>query len=151
MGATNKAAHEERIGEVYRLLLTGSDRRTIMRYAKLKGWDVKPRTVDSYIREAQKELTEVNRIDREKAKAVAMKKLDDLYYKSYLINDFKTCLAVQKESNELNGLHKETVEHTVTLSDMDLLRRQIDAAISANPDSRDAMTAALDDSEDSEE
>lgn len=141
--STNQAQKKERIHEIYRLLLTGASRRTIIRYAKLKEWNVGERTVDGYIKEAMAELTSTLSIDREKKAALAQNRLDDLYNRSYSINDFKTCLAVLKESNELNGLKKDNVEHTVILSDIDIIRRQLDAAITENPDSRQKIVQAL--------
>lgn len=145
--STNQAQKKERIHEVYRLLLTGASRRSILKYAKLKEWNVSDRTVDGYIKEAMEELTTTLGIDREKKAALAQNRLDDLYNRSYSINDFKTCLAVLKESNELNGLKKDNVEHTVILTDMDLLRRQLDAALLDNPDCRQKLVQALDQEE----
>lgn len=145
--STNRAQKKERVHEIYRLLLTGASRRSILKYAKIKGWGVGDRTVDGYIKEAMDELTTTLGIDREKKAALAQNRLDDLYNRSYSINDYKTCLAVLKESNELNGLKKDNVEHTVILTDMDLLRRQLDAAIADNPDSRQKLVRALDQEE----
>lgn len=141
--STNQAQKKERIHEIYRLLLTGTNRRSIIRYAKIKEWNVSERTIDGYIKEAMEELTTTLNIDREKKAALAQHRLDDLYNRSYTINDFKTCLAVLKESNELNGLKKDNVEHTVILSDIDILRSKLDAALRENPDNRQKLIQAL--------
>ena len=141
--STNQAQKKERIHEIYRLLLAGTNRRGVIRYAKLKNWNVSERTIDAYIKEAMDELTTTLSIDREKKVALAQNRLDDLYNRSYTINDFKTCLSILKESNELNGLKKDNVEHTVILSDIDIIRRRLDQAIKDNPDSRKGLVDAL--------
>ena len=141
--STNQAQKKERIHEIYRLLLTGTSRRSIIRYASIKQWGVSDRTIDGYIKEAMEELTTALSVDREKKAAIAQNRLEDLYNRSYTINDFKTCLAVLKESNELNGLKKDNVEHTVILSDIDILRSKLDAALQENPDNRQKLIQAL--------
>ena len=64
--STNQAQKKERIHEIYRLLLTGTNRRSIIRYAKIKEWNVSERTIDGYIKEAMEELTTTLNIDRER-------------------------------------------------------------------------------------
>ena len=140
---SNQAVKKERIHEVYRLLLTGTSRRSIIRYAGIKQWGVSIRTIDGYIKEAMKELTTTLSVDKEKKIAIAQNRLEDLYNRSYTINDFKACLAILKESNELNGLKKDNIEHTVTLSDMDIIRQRLDKAIQDNPENRKKLLQTL--------
>lgn len=107
------AENEARVNEVYRLLLSGNDRHTILRYAAARGWGVCDRQVDRYIAKAQAELTTYNKLNRDQMYAKAMRKLDDLYAKAYAAADYKTCLAVQRESNDISGLHEEHVDVSV--------------------------------------
>lgn len=139
-----KAEKQARINEVFRLLITRTDRKAIHRYAVLKGWNVHPRTVDEYIAEANKEIIKTAAESRDEMLARATLCLDDLYTKSYKINDFKTCVQVMDRVIKLHGLDAPT-EHKVTLTDMDQLRETINAAISADPTQRDRITAALPD------
>lgn len=94
-----------RIATIYRLLLSGMRRREILQYvAEKTDWGLETSSIDKYIREATQEIKEVTAEEIETARGMAYKRLDTLYYKSLLINDYKTALAVQKEMNELFGL-----------------------------------------------
>ena len=108
MSGENKSTFVEtdsRISLVYRLLLNGLRRREIIQYISEKtDWEVTDRTIDTYIQKARAEISEITEIERDGAYGMARKRLDDLYYKSMKINDYKTCLAVQKEISELEGL-----------------------------------------------
>lgn len=94
-----------RIATIYRLLLSGMRRREVLQYVTEKtDWGIETSAIDKYIAEATKEIKEVTAEEIETARGMAYKRLDTLYYKSLLINDYKTALAVQKEMNELFGL-----------------------------------------------
>lgn len=94
-----------RIATIYRLLLSGMRRREILQYVTEKtDWGLETSAIDKYIREATQEIKEVTAEEIDTARGMAYKRLDTLYYKSLLINDYKTALAVQKEMNELFGL-----------------------------------------------
>jgi hypothetical protein len=80
-------------------------RREVLQYVTEKtDWGIETSAIDKYIAEATKEIKEVTAEEIETARGMAYKRLDTLYYKSLLINDYKTALAVQKEMNELFGL-----------------------------------------------
>lgn len=94
-----------RIATIYRLLLSGMRRREVLQYVTEKtDWGLGTSAIDKYIAEATKEIKEVTAEEIETARGMAYKRLDMLYFKSLLINDYKTALAVQKEMNELFGL-----------------------------------------------
>jgi len=102
---TETVEFNSRISVVYRLLLNGLRRREIIQYASEKtDWNVSDRSIDEYIRRAREEIAEMNEEERKGAYGMARKRLDDLYFKSMKINDYKTCLSVQKEINLLEGL-----------------------------------------------
>jgi len=110
---SNMVEMRARVATVYRLLLSGLRRREIIQYVDEKtDWGVQPRTVDNYIRKATAEIKEVTDEELKTARGMAHKRLDTLYYKSLLINDYKTALAVQKEINELFGLKTAKIEHS---------------------------------------
>jgi hypothetical protein len=88
-------------------------RREVLQYVTDKtDWNISEPMVDKYLREATDEIKQVTDEEMETARGMAYKRLDTLYYKSLLINDFKTALAVQKEMNELFGLKITKVEHS---------------------------------------
>ncbi len=108
-----KAEKAARVALVYRLLLSGMRRREVLQYVTDKtDWNISEPMVDKYLREATDEIKQVTDEEMETARGMAYKRLDTLYYKSLLINDFKTALAVQKEMNELFGLKITKVEHS---------------------------------------
>ncbi|MDD3538489.1 MAG: hypothetical protein PHH65_09645 [Eubacteriales bacterium] len=110
---SNSVEMRARVATVYRLLLSGLRRREVIQYAREKTeWNVSDRTIDNYIRKASAEIKEVTDEELEAARGMAHKRLDTLYYKSLLINDYKTALAVQKEINELFGLKTAKIEHS---------------------------------------
>lgn len=137
------AAVQKHISDVYRLLLAGARRREIIAYANYENWGTAPRTIDRYIARAKTEIADVTEEERRSALGMALKRLDMLYNKSLNINDYKTCLAILKETNNLHGLNRYQVDHQVEISDSAELRRTIDAAIAADPDARDRIVEAL--------
>jgi len=96
---------EARVSAIYRLLLSGMRRQEIIQYVADKtDWGVSERTIDTYMEHARKEIAEVTSEERQASLGMAYKRLDMLYFKSLLINDYKTALAVQKEINDINGI-----------------------------------------------
>ena len=110
---SNMVEMRARVATVYRLLLSGMRRREIIQYVREKtDWGVTDRAVDNYIKHATAEIAEVTEEEKKTALGMAYKRLDTLYYKSLLVNDYKTALAVQKEISDLNGLH--TIQHEIS-------------------------------------
>ncbi|MDD3095407.1 MAG: hypothetical protein PHD63_04110 [Candidatus Marinimicrobia bacterium] len=110
---SNMVQMRARVATVYRLLLSGMRRREIIQYvAEKTDWGVSTRTIENYIHKATAEIKEVTDEEIEAARGMAYKRLDTLYYKSLLINDYKTALAVQKEMNDLFGLKTTKIEHS---------------------------------------
>ena len=108
---STSAEVDSRVSTVYRLLLNGLRRREIIQYITEKTeWNIKERQIDHYIAKARNEIAEINEAEREGAYGMARKRLDDLYFKSMKINDYKTCLAIQKEISELEGLKTNKTE-----------------------------------------
>lgn len=108
-----KAEKAARVALIYRLLISGMRRREVLQYVRTKtDWEVGDRSIDKYIHDATEEIKEVTTEEIEAARGMAYKRLDTLYYKSLLINDYKTALAVQKEMNDLFGLKTTKIEHS---------------------------------------
>jgi len=102
----------DRIGKIYMLLLNGLKRRNILLYVAEKGWGVNERTVGEYIRRASELLETEAQEKREYGYSMSLNRHDDLYFKSAKINDFKTCLAIQKSRDELTGVRTNKLELT---------------------------------------
>jgi len=104
MPKSTNAEYEARIAAIYRLLIQGSRRRDIMQYVEDVGWGVSESMVDKYIAAATAEISEVTELEKKAALGMAYKRLDMLFSLCHTEKDFKTCLAVQRELNELGGL-----------------------------------------------
>jgi len=102
----------DRVSKVYMLLLNGLKRRNILQYATEKGWDVEIRQVDRYIDRASNLLENEAKENIKHAYSMSLNRHDDLYFKSAKINDFKTCLAIQKSRDELTGVRTNKLELT---------------------------------------
>ena len=75
-----------------------------MQYVEDVGWGVSESMVDKYIAAATAEISEVTELEKKAALGMAYKRLDMLFSLCHTEKDFKTCLAVQRELNELGGL-----------------------------------------------
>ena len=99
---------ELRIAAIETLILKGTSRAAIIQYATKEKWDVSDRQVDAYIKRAKANIK--RRIDknRDYQYALAIQRLNMLLQASFTIQDYKACLAVQKELNALLGLYPAT-------------------------------------------
>lgn len=139
-----KTEMNERVYEVYRLLLDHRDRAQIQKFAALK-WGISRRQTNEYIHRAQQDLLQLQQETKAEAYAKQMRSLDDLYCQSYKRKDFRTCLNIIKEQNELAGLHTGHMEHTInnTPDEIKALREHIDAAVCKDPANRYKVIEAL--------
>jgi hypothetical protein len=96
-----KVEKEQRVDEVFGLLLKGAGRRVILQYAAKKGWELAPRTIDWYIAEARAELAKLARVDRESELGRAVAQLEDLYLQALTKSDLRTARLVRKDLSEL--------------------------------------------------
>lgn len=104
MAKSTDAEMERRVTEVHRLLLTGSTRAEIVRYAA-NAWLVESRIVDTYIARARRLIRAQANIDRASELGQARSRLNLLFSEAYFVGDLRTALAVQKELNALGGLY----------------------------------------------
>ena len=113
------AERQQRVGTIIELLLRGVTRREILQYvAKKTNWGVKPRTIDTYLQSANEWITQQSEIDRATELGKAISQLSDLYKRTVMISDYKTALAVRRETNRLLGLEQKPDENNKgTISD----------------------------------
>jgi hypothetical protein len=103
---------DARVQKVSDLLLAGASRNQIVGFCGEK-YKVHPHTADRYIEEAREIWKEMVHPERKEAHSKALMRLEALYAKNLSIQDFKACLAVQKEINQLTGVTSNdlTVKH----------------------------------------
>ena len=94
-----KAIHTDaRADQVLDLVVAGLTRREIIKWVDTKSeWKIKTRQVDRLIARAHEMLEATAQPHRERELAKAIRRLDMLFARSLQINDYKACLAVEKE------------------------------------------------------
>lgn len=107
---------QKRVDKVFDMLMNGLPRARILQFASEKGWDVTDRTVDSYIRAARKLFAQAALTQKQEQIGIAISRLNNLYEKCMMIQDYKAALAVQKEMNTLLGLH-EPAKQAIKIDD----------------------------------
>jgi hypothetical protein len=113
MAKANKAQIEERISEVFTLIVGGTESGRICRFMSEK-YNISTRTVERYIAEATERIIALSRPKQPVELGKAMARLENLYNVSYRLHDYRTCLSIQKEINTLLALY-ETQETINTL------------------------------------
>jgi hypothetical protein len=110
------------VNEVYAMLLSGLRREQIVKLARDKhGWDVSPRSIDTYIALAKERFEEESKVRRGAELGKAIARLDSLYAKALARNDSRTALMAERERIELLNLRASRVD------DRDEVRRFLDA------------------------
>lgn len=118
MNKSTNAEMELRISKIVGLQLQGYKRRHIIEYVTKKtNWGISERSVDVYIKKATKELEKAAKLNVKRELGAAVARLMILWRKSFAVEDYKTCLAIQKELSELCGLKKMKIDVDVTKSD----------------------------------
>lgn len=111
--ATNIQA-EQRLNTIYKMLLIGADRADIIQYCA-ENYEIGDRAADNLIEKANALYTEVGLAVREAEFGKALMRLNNLYSRSLKVQDYKTCLSVQREISNLLGLNapvKQEQTHT---------------------------------------
>jgi hypothetical protein len=96
-----------RVEEITALLVAGFARKDILQFvAKERDWDVCSKTIDNYIHKARKKIEKACDTKTEQELGMSLKRLEELYRRSFAIQDYKSALSVVKEKNTLLGLYK---------------------------------------------
>jgi hypothetical protein len=94
------------VSTVFGLIVAGCSTGEIVRYvAEKTTWGVARRQIEEYIAAATVQFTELSRASRAAEVGKALARLNDLYGKSMRIQDYKACLAMQKEIGVLLALN----------------------------------------------
>lgn len=103
-----KVDHAQRVDKVFELLTAGLSRAQIVRFiADKTDWAVGERTIDNYIAKATEGFEAIADVDRRVMAGKAIARLDELYARSMRIQDYKVCLAIQREINSLLKLDRK--------------------------------------------
>lgn len=104
-----------RIQVIVQFRIQGARANQIWRYvSEQTTWGVSRRTVERYMNSADKEIRRMKERDMDIEWSKAMLRLEELYYKCNSIQDYKNCLQVQKEINELLGFKTLDIRTTDT-------------------------------------
>ena len=97
---------ERRIAEVASWICDGMTRDEIRAYVESDecDWEITGRAIDHYVAEAEELLGREADTDRHVQLGTAIRRLNDLYARALRIQDYKTCLAVEKARISLLGL-----------------------------------------------
>ncbi len=93
-----------RVMDVYRLLVAGASRATIVQYTA-KTWSVSDRQTDEYIARAKADLLAQLDRDKENNLAMAITRMSDIYQQCYAAKNYKGAITAQIEINKLLGLY----------------------------------------------
>jgi hypothetical protein len=104
---TTKAEKAQRVDAVMTLIMHGATRPEIIQYAS-ELWDVVERTADDYASEARQQLEAITEPRRPYEFALMRTRLEDLYAKTYKMQDYYTSLRVLKQISELTGVEAPT-------------------------------------------
>ena len=117
---STKAEISDRVDEIIILRTGGASRAQIVAYAEKKGWGVSVTQIDDYIRQSKREYRRLSKIKVREQAGLAIARLEDLYNKCLRIQDYKACLSIQRELNDLyslRDLYKEAKKETENAND----------------------------------
>ena len=108
-------------------LISTRNRRSILQYVrKNTKWDVSVKQIDNYIAKANILMKEQREDIKENIQEAALNNLMNLYQEAHEEKDFKTCLAIQKEINDLFGLKVTKVKDVTERNPIDDLFNKLD-------------------------
>lgn len=111
MGKSSKGEVERRVTDIYTLRLACASHEYIVRYASEK-WGVSERQVESYITKAIEKEKEEGKQVRENELIKAIKRLEDIYFKAYALQNYSECRLITKDMADLLGLRVVKHEHS---------------------------------------
>ncbi len=101
---------ELRIATVYEMVVKGCSRKYIVRYCA-ENYKIESRQVDVYLKRVHDEIKEnFSKEDKEKLISNCLARLNDLYVKSYIIEDFRECRNIIETESKLIGLNAPTLK-----------------------------------------
>lgn len=130
-----RAEREQRVGQIFALLIAGASRRTILQFtAEKTTWNLSERSVDSLVAAATRQIMASAAFNRDLELGKAIAQLNDLYAKCHRVQDYKTCIAARKELSELLGLYAPS---KIALTDTNGRTQSYVAVFPQAPESRE--------------
>jgi len=110
--------HTRRVNEVMDLIIAGMTGYEIHRYIKEKhaDWDLSHQSRHNLIKRAMALIAEAAQVDRQAEIGKSLRRKNLLYRRSFVINDYKACLAAQESIDKMLALNAP-VRHEVTGKD----------------------------------
>lgn len=136
----SKAEITLRVNQVFKLLLTGTETPEIRQFMADK-WGVAERTQFRYLARANEQLVAIAATQRDRERGRALARLNMLFRSALQLQDYKTCLQVQREINTLLGLYAPA-QSTLRIDDW---RSQAIEDIRRGAITYDALAQAFDD------
>ena len=120
---------EQRVSQVYEMLLRGYSRSEVFRFASEQKWGITERQVENYIARATEAIREDSEERREQEFARAVLDLYRLYRRCLKDNQLKTALECRKEIHKLYGLYAPTKNVNINSDVSKLSDTEIEAEI----------------------
>jgi hypothetical protein len=108
----NKAELENRINEIYLMLINNCSRHELLKSC-MKKWNVCEKTIDNYIREANKLIKETAKQSQEEWLEDAKNKLRHLYRLAVLDDNLVECRRLIETANKVLGYEKLSVDQNI--------------------------------------
>lgn len=102
-GRSTKAEHDQRVDEIYGLLLSRVSYASICRYASQR-WQVTPRQTDRYIGAARQRILELLGPDQREQLAKALGGYETIFSRQMAAGDLRGARATMKDVVDLLGL-----------------------------------------------
>lgn len=114
---STNAEIEIRLSIVYDMVVKGSSRKEILRYAATE-WDLAYRQVDDYLARVNQDIKDTYGQEyKELILNKQLAQLDDLYVKNYQVNDYRECRNLIESKSKLLGLNAPTKTDITTGGD----------------------------------
>lgn len=131
---------QARVEKVFEYIVTGMKPADICQYAS-EEWGVSDRQAFRYMADANQKIIESSDINRNRELGLALSRLNLLFKNAFKLQDYKTCLQVQREINTLLGLYAPA-QSTLRIDDW---RSQAIEDIRRGAITYDALAQAFDD------
>lgn len=104
---TTQAQKDQRVREVYKMLVKGHARGEIVQVLSKK-WNVTDRTIDNYIQDAREQLKPIVEEERMVQLNIAVDRMTEVFKEALDSKDHRAAIQAQQELNKLFGLYAPT-------------------------------------------
>jgi hypothetical protein len=119
-----KAEFENRVNEIYLMLINNCSRHELLKSC-MKKWNVCEKTIDNYIREANKVIKETAKQSQEEWLEDAKNKLRHLYRLAVLDENLVECRRLIETANKVLGYERLSIDNNITLNNFPEMAEKI--------------------------